>query len=245
MLNNNKLQEIKRNLNRGTSAIFVIGQGAHPKEELFFNNKSVKDLYSGDKEAVSTSWKSLYETNQEPTELPFISGFTKFVQQTAPIKLARFNILNTAISVSADNMASNTNVINLNGSLHKGIDPKSGVLKSVQTLEDIDSLLPIFIPADKNYDSLYDAVCKLEERVSEQDVRSIFFIGTSGNCPIVESLFNRSLLRTLIKDPVYKVVVNPNSTYLDEEADLVIREDAHVFLKWLETAYTEAEGFFE
>lgn len=244
MISEKEKKEIKKNLNRSTSAIFILGQGLDPQKGLFHSNYLVKKLYGSNQGEVKRAWENLLSAHENPCHVPFIEGFTNYVELTAPVKLSRFVVLNTSISVHLEQASKNCEVINLNGLLHKGICSKTGVIKKVTSIKDMASLLPTFIPEKENYSSLYDSVCRLEKFVEQLGVRSVFFIGTSGSCPITESIFNRCLVRTLNKDPIYKVVVNKDKTYMDEEADLVIRCDAFRFLTLMEDIYPDAKEYF-
>lgn len=244
MLNHIELNEIKKHLNRGGSAIFVIGQGIDFNPTLSWDNPTIKKLYSSDPAVVNDAWRQTLALNPNSKPIPFIGGFTQYVAETAMVKLSRFRVLNTSISGEVGECADNTVVINLNGLLHKCVSKNTGVIEDAAIETITEAHLPAFIPMKDNYEPFYDAVAELEEFVAQQDVRSVFFIGTSGKCPIVESIFNRSLVRTTLKDPIFKCVVNTEETYMDEEADLVIRQDAGEFLEYFASTYSDRENYF-
>lgn len=237
------INEIKKRLNRGGSAVFIIGQGIDFNSSLSWKNPTVKNLYSDDAVLVKKAWQELLKENPKARKIPFISEFTRYVSETAMVKLSEFKILNSSISGELGDCAENTVAININGLLHKGVSLKTGLVEDTYPSIDLNLLYPSFIPITDNYAPFYDVVSELEAFVNRQDVKIVFFIGTSGDCPIVESIFNRSLSRTSIKDPVFKCVINTMKTYMDEEADLVIREDACRFLEKLALSY-RGEGFF-
>ncbi|MCY9861004.1 hypothetical protein OTK49_00415 [Vibrio coralliirubri] len=244
MLNHLELNEIKKHLNRGGSAIFVIGQGIDFNPQLSWDNPTVKRLYSADQTIVNEAWRETLSLNPTVKRIPFISGFTQYVAETAMVKLSRFRVLNTSISGEVGECSDNTVVINLNGLLHKCVSINTGVIEDAHLDKVSEAHLPAFIPMKDNYEPFADAVAELEEFVSQQDVRSVFFIGVSGKCPVVESVFNRSLVRATVKDPIFKCIININETYMDEEADLVIRQDATEFLEYFASTYPDREHYF-
>lgn len=242
MLSPVQINNLKKNINRSASTIFVIGQGIDYKEILTWENGLVKSLYSDSQEEVREAWSQLLDRNPTRIEVPFISNYTKYVTETALIDLANFYVLNTSITGDVGECSKNTITININGLLHKGVCKKTGIVKNVETQEDTQDLIPTFIPMSDNYEPFREAVDELERFIEKQEARSIFFLGCSGNCPIVESLYNRSLIRTVAKDPIFKCVVNPSETFMDDQADLVVRGDAMDFLKYLTTTYTDKES---
>lgn len=245
MITDTELNQIKCHLNRSSSTIFVIGQGIDSRINTSWENKLVHDLYSDDLAKVKKSWKELLEQCPERKKIPFIGNFTRYVKGTSPIQVANFYVLNTCITADVSNEDETiTQVVNLNGMLHQGINDDTGVFETA-SVNNIDSLMPTFIPEKNNYEPYKEVVSELEQAAASHGVRSVFFIGVSGKCPIVESIFNQSILRTIIKDPVFKCVINLNETFMDEEADLVIRADATEFLEYIsKTNFLDGEGYF-
>ncbi|KDM90875.1 hypothetical protein [Photobacterium galatheae] len=244
MLSETEVNDLRKHLNRSASTIFVIGQGIDFKPELSWHNQVVRDLYSDDEGVVEQSWKALLSMTPQAQKIPFIGSYTQYVSQTALIDVANFYILNTSISGEIGVTSKNTVVVNLNGLLHKGVCKATGVIKDISTPEDTKDLTPAFIPLSENYQPFYDVVHDLEKFVEKQEVRSVFFIGVSGKCPVVESIFNRALMRSTMKDPVFKCVVNTEATYMDDEADLVVRADAKDFLRLLSQSFPDGERYF-
>ncbi|ELP5898454.1 hypothetical protein QTV49_000328 [Vibrio vulnificus] len=246
MINFEQLNNLKKHLNRSASTIFVIGQGIDYKDDVLWKNDIVKSLYSESIDKVRESWCELLNSGNNPVKVPFISSYTHYVNETALINLASFYILNTSITADIGDCSKNTVTINLNGLLHKGVCKKTGIVKDVKNSCETDRLIPAFVPASENYKPFREVVDELEQFIEKQEVRSIIFLGCSGNCPVVESIYNRALIRSAAKDPVFKCIVNPTETYMDDQADLVIREDAKEFLEYLASTFKDkdAERFF-
>ncbi|MEH0791322.1 hypothetical protein KW882_03315 [Vibrio parahaemolyticus] len=246
MINSEQLNDLKKHLNRSASTIFVIGQGIDYKDIVLWKNDDIKSLYSDSINEVRESWHNLLDSGITPVKVPFISNYTNYVSETALIDLASFYILNTSITADVGDCSKNTVTINLNGLLHKGVCKKTGIVKDVKTRDDTDSLIPAFVPMSENYQPFREVVDELEQFIEKQEVRSVIFLGCSGNCPVVESIYNRALIRSAAKDPVFKCVVNPTETYMDDQADLVVRGDAKEFLEYLASTFKDkdAERYF-
>ena len=243
MITKEQLNLIKSHLNRSASTIFVIGQGVDFSELKNWKNKTYQNLYSDNHDIMMDAWNEMVTIDSQPLILPFISNYTRYVKNTSPVDVAKFFVLNTAITIDVGDCDENTQVINLNGLIHKGICEETGV--SVDVNGNVNGLYPTFIPISQNYKPFKEIVGQLETVVTEHAIRSIFFIGTSGKCPVVESLFNRSLLRSITKDNIFKCVVNINETFMDEEADIVIKADGIEFLNWLSnTTFIDGENYF-
>ncbi len=242
-LSDKNIELIKQHLNRSTSAMFILGNGVNWKKELSWEDKEFRELYSDDEGIVKERWSSLLKKYTRRTRVPFISEFVRYVSATAPIDLAKFRILNTNVLLELGPVSKNTIIINQNGLLHDAPMKYTGKLTRLHANSNLEDLIPPFIPQTLNYKPIARDIEHFEEFMKDSNLRSVFFLGTSGSCPIVESLFNRSLLRTLERDPIFKCVVNTEPTYLDTEADMVFRMEPLEFLKAMDQHYIELHNY--
>ncbi|ELP6119145.1 TPA: hypothetical protein I7730_14350 [Vibrio vulnificus] len=232
IISNDDFRELRKTLQRGAGAIFILGSGFNNKDIPFFkDSEAVRALHSDNPEDVLTAWEELFEHSKGGETHKFFQTYTKYVYETAPVKAARFEFLTTGYTDHCRYVDKrNSSVLNLNGLLNQGFDPKSGMIKRVNSFEEASSLHPLFPPLSSNYKMYEDAVEALEKSASDYTCQTVFILGASGSCPVTESIYNRSLVSGLSIRTNIVVVNTDEENYMYDNASFVYKVDACLFL---------------
>ncbi|CAH7159005.1 hypothetical protein [Vibrio alginolyticus] len=232
IISNEDFIELRKTLQRGAGAIFVLGAGFNNNGIPYFRESdAVRALHSDNPEDVAAAWGELFELSKGGETHKFFQTYTKYVYETAPVKAARFEFLTTGYADHCRYVDKrNSSVLNLNGLLNQGFDSKSGMLKRVSTFKEASSLQPLFPSLSSNYKMHEDAVESLEKTAADFICQTVFFLGSSGSCPVTESIYNRSLVSGLSMRTNIVVVNSAEENYMYDNASLVYNVDAVEFL---------------
>jgi hypothetical protein len=188
----------------------------------YLTSTVVPELFTGDDRRVNEAWRELHKNAGKSSVNSFISNYFNELSSAPEYANVHCHILKTSLSNTiTKEKRDRVTVLELNGNIYEGLNSNGKIVEATE--QNIDSLTPLF-PCE-SYSNKRKAVELIESCFVTDIIQVCLFIGTSGICPVVESLYNRALVnKSLI------VVVNPDSgCYLHDLADISLKIDANKF----------------
>lgn len=232
-INEEQLRTIRKKMNRGTSSLIVYGMGCDANKLAPFEiHPELSELFDDNIEVKRARWKTIIDKSSKSEKNSFIANYFQELEEAPVYANSHCYLLKTSIvnSISKNNLSRAT-VLELNGNLEEGLDEKGYIVDA--TPDNVNELQPLF--PDKSYTKQRKAVSLIEDCYRTDLIQIALFIGTSGICPVVESLYNRALT-----NKSFIVVVNPDENcYLHDLADLSLKISADEFFKRMNVYYSQ------
>lgn len=232
-------KQIRVRLNAAYSSVIVYGTGVDANViPVFSKNDHYKHIVS-DASRKTESWKWFLDNGKDVGIHPFFSQLVKMNDEASDMGVPNYSthyILKTSIldTLSQLDGKSGFKLLELNGNAFEAFNPAKGSIERLRGSECIHPNLETTFPKG-NYDSKKRVVETFENAYTNDLIQVALFLGASGNCPVVESMYNRALVsRSFI------VVVNPDpNCYMHDLANVSIKGDANDFLDDLLRYYVE------
>lgn len=233
-----KFKLIRRRLSEAYSNILVYGMGCDSKIiPTYRESEKVRQLLSWNNMNVNDAWKDLHSITEYhgPDKNSFINRLiSMYAEHDCEYKKGTLYILKTSI---ADTLISPQSqrfkLLELNGNLYKGANIKTGEITTVHNNAEITEVQSLF-PTD-NYSNKKKSVEQFERLYKSDYISSIVILGSSGNCPVTESLFNLAL----VNKAKIIVVNNDPDCYMHDLADVSIKMDVQEFFDKMDKYYLE------
>lgn len=233
-----KFKLIRRRLSEAYSNILVYGMGCDSKIiPTYNNNESVRKVLDWNNPNITESWSELYSQieNHKPDTNSFVNRLISMYSghncdyKKGVLYTLKTSIADTIITPQSERFK----ILELNGNIYKGVDKKSGEIISVEKKSDLQDIQNLFPTA--NYENKKRSVEQFESLYKNDYISSIIFLGSSGRCPVTESLYNLALVN---KSKII-VVNNDEDCYMHDLADISIKMDINEFFKQIDAYYIE------
>ncbi|MDK9790593.1 hypothetical protein [Vibrio sp. D431a] len=240
-LSTSDAKEIRKRLNAAYSSVIVYGTGLDVAHMPTFSmNSKYQDLVSESKNK-KTLWKWFLENGADAQMHPFFHKLREMNEDTKKLGIPNFSthyILKTSVLNTMSDLESTEgfNLLELNGNAFEAFDPSQGQLLRINSPKQLVDGLENTFPKG-NYDSKKRVVANFESAYVNDLINIAVFIGTSGRCPVVESMYNRALV-----NKAFIVVVNTDKQcFMHDLANVSLTCDAQQFLDDLNTFYVTGE----
>lgn len=223
---------IRRKLNRAYSSMVVYGMGCDTQYiDTFLDDPYLGDLYRDNDEAKYNKWGELLKSG-EHKENHFLSSYFEELSSAPSFSFAHCYVLKTSI---ADTLPKNNRkrvtALELNGNIKEATNASGKIVKVSELDRDVHK--PLF--PNSQYDSKRKAVKLLESAYTNDMINIALFVGSSGYCPVTESLYNLALV-----NKSFIVVVNPDpNCFMHDLADISLKMKAEDFFEELAAQFGE------
>ena len=235
IITDEQYERLRQTLNRANGVFLVLGSGFKMDESYltYQEDDELDGLHSCDLPTQIHAWKQVWLKSNRLETHPFLIAYPAWMK-TSPLPpnvQPKFHVFKSSVMDCVSGLTgSNINLFELNGNIGIGLSDVLNVEKRVETIADIDKLIPLFPYIEDQYQCRKKTVSKFETILEDLSVSNVIFLGCSSQSEIHASFFNRSLNKSRI-DRVNIVTANNNKdNFMIEHSTVGVCCDAKAFL---------------